>query len=310
MSQIILHNYPQSPVAEKVRIAFGLKGLAWASVEIPRLPPKPLLTKLTGGYRRTPVMQIGADIYCDSQCILDELEIRYPETSFFPTPDEAMLRGLARWVDGELFDLTVKIVLGSAGETLPKDFAEDRGRLYLGPDWAEGLKHAHENTPHLAAQMRGPMSWLNRQLADGRAFVTGAQPAAIDAHFYHLVWFLRGRWSLGPAFLAEFPQLEVWEARVAQIGHGQVSELSGNGAIEQASVAEPFAGIEGDTYDPQGLQIGAKVVVSPDVDGGEQPVQGTLLGATAARVVIRRVEPDLGNINVHFPRIGYRIDAL
>jgi glutathione S-transferase len=65
-SEIILHNYPQSPVAEKVRVALGIKKLEWRDVEIPRLPPKPMLTALTGGYRRTPVMQIGADIYCDN----------------------------------------------------------------------------------------------------------------------------------------------------------------------------------------------------------------------------------------------------
>ena len=29
--------------------------------------PKPNLTALTGGYRKTPVLQIGADIYCNSQ---------------------------------------------------------------------------------------------------------------------------------------------------------------------------------------------------------------------------------------------------
>ena len=39
-SEIILHNYPQSPVAEKVRVALGIKGLPWRSVEIPRIPPK------------------------------------------------------------------------------------------------------------------------------------------------------------------------------------------------------------------------------------------------------------------------------
>ena len=76
-NEIILHNYPQSPVAEKVRAAFGIKGLHWRNVEIPRLPPKPLLTTLTGGYRRTPVMQIGADFYCDSQCIMRELQARF-----------------------------------------------------------------------------------------------------------------------------------------------------------------------------------------------------------------------------------------
>ncbi|MEP5152047.1 glutathione S-transferase N-terminal domain-containing protein, partial [Planktotalea sp.] len=145
MSQIILHNYPQSPVAEKARVGFGIKGISWANVEIPRLAPKPMLTALTGGYRRTPVMQIGADIYCDSQCILQELEARVPSPTFFPTKDAGLIWALSRWTDGDLFDLTVKIVLGSAGDGLPEDFAKDRGRLYFGPDWAEGLKAANAN---------------------------------------------------------------------------------------------------------------------------------------------------------------------
>ena len=159
--EIILHNYPQSPVAEKARIALGIKGLSWRSVEIPRLAPKPMLTKLTGGYRRTPVMQIGADIYCDTQCILRELERRHPSPTFFPTSDAGLMWCLSRWTDGALFDLTVKIVLGSAGDDLPKDFAEDRGRLYLGNDWAKGLKAANADLPHLASQMRTALQWVN-----------------------------------------------------------------------------------------------------------------------------------------------------
>ncbi|PYG27526.1 glutathione S-transferase family protein [Pelagimonas varians] len=310
MSQIILHNYPQSPVAEKARIALGIKNLAWSSVEIPRLPPKPMLTKLTGGYRRTPVMQIGADIYCDSSCILAELERRVPSPTFFPTSDTGLVMGLSRWIDGPMFDLTVKIVLGSAGDDLPKDFAEDRGRLYLGADWAEGLKKAHENLPHLASQMRGPMSWFNSQLSDGRRFLLGENPAALDAQVYHLVWFLRGRWTQGPEFLSEFPFLEKWDANVKQIGHGQVSDLSAEEAIKQASECEPLGLQHDDKNDPQGLAVGTPVVVSPDLDGGEQPVEGTLVYANSDRLVVRRNDPDLGSINVHFPRIGYRAKVL
>ena len=63
MSDIIFHHYPPSPVAEKVRKTFGIKGLSWASCEENRLPPRPELFAMTGGYRRIPVMQIGADIY-------------------------------------------------------------------------------------------------------------------------------------------------------------------------------------------------------------------------------------------------------
>ena len=81
---IILHHYDISPYSEKVRLGLGLKGLAWASVEIPVIMPKPDLTALTGGYRKAPVLQIGADIYCDSQLIMRELERRHPSPSFYP----------------------------------------------------------------------------------------------------------------------------------------------------------------------------------------------------------------------------------
>ncbi len=81
---IILHHYPQSPVAEKVRVVLGIKNLSWYSVHIPRLPPKPDLVPLTGGYRRTPVLQVGAEIYCDTQCIIRELERRYPHPTLYP----------------------------------------------------------------------------------------------------------------------------------------------------------------------------------------------------------------------------------
>ena len=112
MSDIILHHYPQSPVAEKVRVGLGVKKLAWRSVQIPRVPPKPDLMPLTGGYRRTPVMQIGADIYCDSQCILWEIDRRHPEPTFYPGGGQGMPWVLSRWSDAILFDQIVRIVLG------------------------------------------------------------------------------------------------------------------------------------------------------------------------------------------------------
>ncbi len=53
--------FKETGVHCSVRVAFGIKGLAWKSVIIPRILPKPDLMPLTGGYRKTPVLQIGAD---------------------------------------------------------------------------------------------------------------------------------------------------------------------------------------------------------------------------------------------------------
>lgn len=306
-TEIVLHNYPQSPVAEKVRVAFGIKNLSWRDVEIPRLPPKPMLTALTGGYRRTPVMQIGADIYCDSQCIIRELERRQPSPSFMPTSDAGLMWCLSRFTDGELFTLSVKLVLGSAGDDLPSDFAEDRGRLYLGQDWAEGLKRANAELPHLVSQLRAPLSWMNAQLSDGRAFLLGADPAAIDAQMYHCIWFIRGRWSGGPAMLSEFPDLVRWENNVRAIGHGAPEAMRAEDAIARAKSLEPASEIGVAPNDPQGLEVGTPVTVSPDVDGGEQPVVGTVRNADIDTIGIERTSEGVGTVCVHFPRAGYRV---
>ncbi len=307
--EIILHNYPQSPVAEKARIAFGIKGLAWRNVLIPRIVPKPMLTALTGGYRRTPVMQIGADIYCDSQCILRELESRFPSPTFFPGTDAGLMWCLSRWTDGALFDMAVKVILGAAGDDLPEDFAADRGRLYFGQDWAEGLKAANANLPHLAAQFRAPLGWLNEQLADNRSFLLGDAPAAIDAQFYNLVWFLRGRWAEGPTFLSEFSNLERWETNVRGIGHGTVQDMSPEEALAIAAKATPTAMQATDPHEPQGLRPGMPARVAPDVDGGEQPVEGAVVRADGHTIVLHREGPETGAVCVHFPRAGYRVEV-
>ena len=84
MTELILHHYAISVFSERVRLALGLKRLSWRSVSIPHMMPKPDLMPLTGGYRRTPVLQIGADIYCDTLLILRKIEALYPEPTLYP----------------------------------------------------------------------------------------------------------------------------------------------------------------------------------------------------------------------------------
>lgn len=308
--EIILHNYPASPVAEKVRKGFGLKGLAWRDVEIPRVPPKPDLVALTGGYRRTPVMQIGADIYCDSQCILREIERRAPERTFFPGGAQGMAWGVSRWTDGELFTLCVKLILGAAGEALPRDFAQDRGRLYLGPDWSAGLKAANAELPHLAAQVRAHFGWMNQRLDTGRTYMLGDQPGLPDLLAWHVVWFIRGRWADGPMMLSEFEALCAWEDRMETLGHGEPAPMTAEEALELARATPITTAGASDPQDPQGLEPGMTVSVVPDVDGGEEAVEGVLHAAGIDTVSVRREDPRAGTVCVHFPRAGYRVRVL
>ncbi len=306
-TDIILHNYPQSPVAEKVRKVLGIKGLTWHDVEIPRLPPKPLLTPLTGGYRRTPVMQIGSDIFCDSQCIIRELERRHPSPIERSDANAGLMWVTSRFTDGDLFSLAVKIVLGAAADALDEDFAKDRGLLYFGEDWAESLKQANAELPHFVSQLRAPFSWIDDTLSDGRKFLLGPQAAAIDAQIYYMVWFIRGRWSGGPSLLSEFKDLLRWEQNMLEIGHGNSTSLDAIEALSVALNSEPVSESDVADNDPQGLKAGMSVSIAPDMESGEQLVEGTIRSANAESIAIDLSTEEAGNVCVHFPRTGYRV---
>jgi glutathione S-transferase len=304
VDDIILHHYAASPVSEKVRIALGMKGLAWRAVQIPRVPPKPDLMPLTGGYRRTPVMQIGADIFCDSQCMLRELHARHPEPTFFPGGADGLPWAILRWTDG-LFDTAVRIVMGAAADQLPPDFAADRARLFLGPN--RDLASLQPHIAHYVAQLRTQLGWIEQRLAGGRKFMLGSEPGLPDAACYYVVWFVRGRWQGGPGLLAEFPGLEAWEERVKAIGHGRHTPMTPAEALQVARAAVPATPAWVDERDPLGLRPGQYVGVVPDLDSGEAAVTGRLRLLDRDRVALLREDPDVGTVCVHFPRVGYRI---
>ena len=301
--QVLFHHYPQSPVSEKVRIAFGIKNLSWRSVVIPRIPPKPQLDKLTGGYRRTPVMQVGADVFCDSLCILQALELLKPEPTLFP--DGIQNWAISRWTDETFFSTAVAVVLGAGVDELPADFAADRGRLYFGPDY--DLHRLKANLNHLVSQLRTNFHMMQRWLGN-RNYMHGDNPGLSDALCYYLVWFIRGRFDNGPRLLEEFPRLEQWETRLRTLGHGQATEFSAEAALESAAGSEPVTETDIDICNPECFEAGMDVSVVPAGDGGDPHVHGRLVVLNADRIAILRQHSEIGEVVVHFPRLGYRIE--
>jgi glutathione S-transferase len=301
--EVILHHYPQSPVSEKIRVALGVKGIDWRSVEIPRLPPKPKLMPLTGGYRLTPVMQIGADIYCDSLCILRQLENRFPAPTLFPSGVAGLEWGLARWTDDRFFQTVIAVVFGAMADDLPGDFAADRGLLYFGPgyDIAEMTRALAENL----AQLRAQFDLIERQLADGREFMSGTDAGISDVLAYYLVWFIRGRYAGGPELLKQFEKLCGWEDRVRAIGHGAPTAMDADAALAVAKAAEPAVSGAVDPGDPQSVAAGDSVTVTPTGVSGAPSVAGRVLRLDAQNIVLHREDPLVGAVAVHFPRIGY-----
>ncbi|MEH6445183.1 MAG: glutathione S-transferase family protein [Oceanospirillaceae bacterium] len=308
MNDIIFHHYPPSPVAEKVRVVLGIKQLSWNSVTIPRVPPKPLLTPLTGGFRRTPVMQIGADVYCDSQCILRELEKRYPEPTAYSSSVNGVIWGVSRWTDNTMFELCLKIVLTVAAPGMPKDLLEDRARLYFGPNW--DFDKMREELAHLIAQLRAHLGWIEQQLSTGEKFLLGENASLADALAYYLIWFIRGRWVEGPEFLKQFPAIIEWEQRVSTIGHGTAINMSAEMALSIAKSVEPTTPELVASNDPLKLELGMDISIVPDENSGEQPVYGKLHFADRETIGLTQTNDQVGTICINFPRVGYRITVL
>lgn len=307
---IILHHYPQSPMAEKVRVAFGIKGMNWSSVEVPRIPPKPKLFPLTGGYRRVPVMQVGADIYCDTLCILQSLDgLSDGGNKLCPEATDHLGWALSRWIDGALFKDCLTIILGHQADTLPADFAKDRGRLYFGPEFDLGaLQRA---LPEASADVRASLAMLSDACHDPGPFVTGSRAGLLDVYVYYILWFLRGRWDRGPDFLDQFPKLLRLEKAISALGHGTATAMSEDDALAIARENTPIVEPVIEAPEPQGLNIGQRVSIQPIGDGGDPKVTGNLARLTAHEAVIIRHESefDLGELALHFPRAGYRIRA-
>jgi glutathione S-transferase len=308
MTSLILHHYPQSPVAHKIRLALGIAGASWQSVDIPRLPPKPLLTPLTAGYRRTPVLQIGADIYCDSQTIARAIHEALPDSRLFPSGHVGGAMMLSGWAEKTLFDLAVRVVLTHALDSAPPEFIKDRGSLYFEPNWsADSLRAA---LPFVTRELHAALSHVESCVAaSSGVFVDGNAPSYADAAFGYIAWFLRGRWAEGPAFLAAFPKLCAMEDALADIGDGMASELSGEAALEIARKATPQSPIGIIGAIANDLQIGQQVTIRQAGETADPDVVGRLRYLDSTRVTIDHDSAETGAIAVHFPIIGYKIMA-
>lgn len=304
MTDLILHHYWPSPFAHKTRMAMGLAGLPWTSVEIPRVPPKPLLLPLTAGYRRTPVLQVGADVYCDTHNIAQVLGDAAPQAGerLFPGPSRGAALVLAEWVDQTLFPLAIRVVMAEALDTAPPDFIQDRGDLYFGPGWTpEGLR---SDAPGVILQLEAALGRLESWLAglgrcDCRALSYGDVAAAFIA------WFLRGRWSRGGEVLENHPYLCEVESALEGVGQQPAQQIAAERALAIAAQAVPQA--------PTGIQrrsdlaVGQSVGIRPYVQSSDPEVFGRLRALTSDRISIDHDDTDVGDVAVHFPVAGYQI---
>ncbi|QRY79229.1 glutathione S-transferase family protein [Pseudomonas sp. PDNC002] len=308
MSELILHHYPTSPFAEKARLMLGFKQLSWRSVTIPPLMPKPDLMPLTGGYRKTPVLQVGADIYCDTALIARRLEQEKAVPALFPEGHEFTSASFAQWVDSVIFQHAVSLVFqpesiamrfGKLPPEFLKAFVADRSQLFSG---GTASKLSAEQAKH---QWPAFMARIEQQLSREEGDFLFGEPSIADFSLAHCLWFVKATPVTSP-LVDDYPAVSAWLARVLGFGHGASSPMSADEAIAVARDSQPAALPEDGFVDPNGFQIGQRVVIAA-TDYGCDPVEGELLHAGRESLILRREDPRAGVVHVHFPRIGFSI---
>jgi glutathione S-transferase len=300
MPGLILHHYDTSPFSEKVRIVLGMKGLNWRSVTVPVIAPKPELTPLTGGYRRTPVLQVGCDVYIDTQLMLAEIERRFPEPKLVRSGMDWVVN---QWADRQFFQTTVPIIFGAIGEHVPAAFIKDREQLSGRPFDPAAMRAA---APAMRAQWRAQAGWIESGLASaGGDWLGGGAPRLADAAAYMNFWFLGSSLpELMRELIAGYDRLPAWLDRMAAVGHGHATDMTGSEALAVSSGSDPEPSPPHDEHDPLGLVAGDPVFVMAD-DYGRDRVEGRLVAANPERIVLSRDDAAAGTVRVHFPRTGY-----
>ncbi|MCH1554314.1 MAG: glutathione S-transferase family protein [Luminiphilus sp.] len=294
----ILYHYDRSPYAEKVRLLFGLMDAEWRSVMVPIQPPRETLAILAGGYRRIPVMQLGADIYCDTRLICQELISDRPDLSGHPS---LAATNLADRAESDVFFSAIRQVpmlkaliglfsqLGLKGGV---SFLADRGELTKGYAGASKTAKQARDIFGLFAQE------LESQLTES-AWLAGDAPGIVDLRCYHPLFLALGFNALKREFLPE--PIESWMSRLEAYGHGRRSELPDVAALGEARQSAPSVISENmKTHEA----VGEWVTIQPN-DYGRVPVTGVLVGADGSRWVLSRRSEDAGVTHIHFPKEGF-----
>lgn len=312
MSDLILHHYPMSPFAEKIRSILGYKKLAWKSVMIPSVMPKPDLTALTGGYRRTPVMQIGADIYCDTAIIVDALERIAPTPSLFLADGNPALMALAetlsQWADKQLFWVAVTWTFQPAGaQAIMAQMPAEQAQIFRQDRAAMRGNAPGISLDEATATLPLYLQRLENLLHDGRTYLLGDQPCLADFSCYHPIWFI----ALVPpvaGILQNYPLLLAWLARMKEIGHHQYEKMSSQDALQVTNTSSSAVLDVGDCQ-IDGIALGDQVSITPS-DYALDPVEGELVLVRQNEMALRRQDARAGMVVVHFPRLGFRIKKL
>lgn len=300
---MIFHHYELSPFSEKIRLMFGYCDTQWQSVISPAMPPRPIVDPLAGGYRRIPIAQIGADIFCDTKIIAAELADlnNRPELSTTSCGDD--VKAYSEHIDTTVFMASIQMgsplkMLATVLRLFPPfqalKFIKDRAKVQktssvkrLGRERSQNVVDDH-------------YSDMESRLINSD-FLFGSTPCIADFSAFHVLWFKH--LTSKQSELEGFDKINAWFTRMSDFGNGRRQQSSKNEAFELARNSKPR---DIPSSMKQSSGIGSKVEISP-CDYAKDSVIGTLVGSDEFRWIIARETEEFGGLHVHFPRDGFSL---
>ncbi|KAI8061197.1 hypothetical protein BC940DRAFT_370807 [Gongronella butleri] len=308
---IVLHWYPPSPFANKIAWILNYKQVEYKTVLIKMIEPRPLRRPLDAGYRKTPILQIGNQVFCDTKAIIEELEARFPSPPLFPKTRHGESTtnsswGLSWYLETSLF-LAVPTQFNL--DLMPAALLEDRAK-FAGKEFDADAFRARQAflKVELEAQIRQIYKNLPALRNDGSAdWVLGTDtPTGADFSLGMITLFLQN--IIGPDFVEQkYPALLKHFEKVAEAGkHELTAELPELDAADALTIAKQ----EQSTVVPllengkDLFKIGQKVTVTP-TDSGRAAAIGELVVLTDSRVTIKHQDDRTGVVYTHFPLVNY-----
>ena len=301
----ILYHYLASPYSEKLRLALGVTGIQWGSVIVPAQPPRPSLDIFLSGYRRIPVLQIGAHFYCDSALAFDALagvSDRLKPAGPLSKADEL----LRRHAEDRIF---FAVIAAASPISVLRLLAQDLGLFGLFrflKDRSGMMKGStvEKLSQRAAARLVEDFVMQLNGLLKQDQFLGGAHAGYLDLCCYHPLWMASviNRETLS----ALSPLVQAWMRRIAALGHGR-SVLVSERQIYDRVTGDRFQDFVGEL---SGAFARDSLVSVRPTDYARDSTEGHLVFMDEHQCVIKRNLPSGDAVFLHFPISGFEVRAL
>ena len=257
------------------------------------------------GYRRIPVLQIGAHFYCDSTLafnVLAEVSDRLTWAGGLSATEELLRQD----AEEQIF---FAVIAAASPTSVLRFLAQDLGLFGMFRFLKDRARMMKDSTLEKISQpvatrlIKDFLEQLN-SLLRLEQFLSGAHVGYLDLCCYHPLWMAS---LISREARSAFPPLvRAWMQRIAALGHGR-SMLVSQHQIHDMVIGDGFQDLIGEVTGP--FRPGSLVSVRP-TDYARDSTVGHLVVMDEHQCVIKRNLQSGAVVFLHFPIIGFEVAAL